>query len=117
MSAELTEREREYLACETPMISAGQAASGLLSGFFIGLLQSAFSPGYDKGDSRLIRTSRLMRYTRYKKAVIRKTNGDLTDKDIKTLKKLNKSSFILDDYDADAFTARMYEEYMNKTQP
>ena len=114
MSVELTEREREYLACETPVLTKGQAAKGLTIGFLIGIMQAALSPGYDKGDSRVIRTGRLMRYTKYKKAVERKRDGCLTPRDEKLLKKLNKSPFVLDDYDADEFTRRMYEDYLGR---
>ena len=111
MSKELTEREREYLACETPALTKGQAARGLITGFLIGVVQAALSPGYDRGDSRVIRTGRLMRYTKFKRAVEHKRDGCLTPRDEKLLKKLNKSPFVLDDYDADEFTRRMYESY------
>ena len=114
MSAGLTSREREYLDCEQPEITKGEAARGLIAGFLIGLVTAAFTPGNDKGDSMLIKTSRRMRYTRYKKAVRRKLDGTLTAKDEKLLKKLNADPFIYDLYDPDEFVRKIYEERMKE---
>lgn len=110
----LTPKEREYLDCETPMITGGGIAKGLTVGFLIGLLQAAFSPGYDKGDGRIIRTGRLIRYTRFKKAVLRKCGETPKKGDERLLKKLNESPFVLDgDTDPDEFVRKIYEERMN----
>ena len=118
MSAEPTPREREYLDCETPMITAGGIFKGLTIGLLIGLLQAAFSPGFDKGDGRIIRTGRLMKYTKYKKAVLRKQAGAPAKGDDKLLKKLNSEPFIFDlDAGPDEFIRRVYEERMNKPSP
>ena len=114
---ELTLREREYLECDIPMISGGRIAKELTIGFLTGLLQAAFSPGYSKGDSRIIRTTRLMRYTKYKKSVLRKTESTPKKGDEKLLKKLNSQPFAMDaETDPDEFTARIYEEYMSRQQ-
>lgn len=115
MSApELTAREREYLDCETPMISAGTAAARLITGVFVSLLQAAFTPGNGKADRGLFRTVREIGYTKYKKAVLRKQIGELTKKDERLLVKLNKKPFVLDEdtFDADKYTQELYEEYM-----
>ena len=114
MSEELTAREREYLACETPMLSAGKATGRIVLGAAASLLTVAFSPGSDKADKGLMRTVREIRYTKYKKAVLRKEAGAPLQKDEKLLIKLNKKPFVLteDTYDADRFTQQVYEEYM-----
>ena len=111
---ELTDREQEYLDCSEPQISRGEAARGLTVGFLIGILEAAFSPGNDKGDSRLIKTSRRIRYTRYKKAAERKRDGCLSAKDAKILKKLNSEPFVYDIYDPDEFMKNTYEAYMRE---
>ena len=111
----LTEREREYLACETPLLSGSSAAMRLVGGFFGSLAQALFTPGNGKADRGLLRTVREMRYTKYKKAVLRKQAGTPQKNDKKLLNKLNKTDFILaeDSYDPDEFTKQVYEEYMN----
>lgn len=111
-----TEREQMYLDCPTPMLTAGQTVRGLTVGFLLGLLQAAFSPGNDKGDQKLISTSRLMRYTKYKKAVLRKRDGTPKNRDEKLLRKLNKKPFALEfeAFDSDEYTRKLYEEYMQK---
>ena len=117
--AEFTPRERDYLDCATPLLTPAQTVRGLTIGFLIGLLQAAFSPGNDKGDRRLLSTTRLMRYTKYKKAVLRKRDGAPKKGDAKLLVKLNKKPFVLeeDTFDADAYTRKLYEEYMEKHKP
>ena len=115
---ELTLREREYLECDVPMVSTGSAVGRVSMGIFASLFQAAFMPGVDKADRSLMKTIREIRYTKYKKAVLRKQSGTAEKKDIKTLEKLNKKSFVLevDTYDADKFTAKVYEEYMKKNE-
>ena len=110
----LTEREQEYLRCETPMISGGSAAVRIITGVFGSLAQAAFTPGNGKADMSLMRTMKEIRYTRYKKAVLRKQDGAMKKSDRKLLIKLNKKDFILaeDTYDPDEFTRKVYEEYM-----
>ena len=112
----LTEKEQMYLDCPTPMLTAGQKAKGLTIGFLISFLQAAFTPGNSKGDQKLLSTSRVMRYTKYKKAVLRKRDGTPKKRDEKLLKKLNKKPFILDldTYNPDEYTRKMYEEYLNR---
>ena len=114
----LTEREREYLDCETPMITKGSAAARLITGFFAGFFQTIFAPSsaYNKVDKRLMRTIREIRYTKYKKAVLRKQNGTPKKNDEKLLKKLNQKDFIfdVDNFDPDAYAKQLYEEYMKK---
>lgn len=116
MSAQITDRERAYLECETPMLSGSQAAMRLIGGIFASFGQALFSPSSSlgKADRGLLRTVREMRYTKYKKAVLRKQNGAPAKKDEKLLKKLNEKDFILaeDAYDPDEFTRQVYEEYM-----
>ncbi len=113
---ELTPREREYLDCQTPMISGGNAAMRIIGGVFASLGQTLVAPStaYNKTEKKLMRTAREIRYTRYKKAVLRKQNGTPAKKDEKLLKKLNKKDFVLaeDTYDPDEFTRQVYEEYM-----
>ena len=110
----LTARELDYYVCETPMLSPSKAAGMLVSGFLIGILQAAFTPGYDKGDSRIIKASKLIRYTKYKKAVLRKLENKPNKRDEKLLIKLNKQPFIFDlDTDPDEFTRKIYEDYIN----
>ena len=114
--SELTDREREYLDCEVPLLSFGSACLRLIAGVFVSFAQAVFAPSssYGAADRRLMRTVREIRYTGYKKAVLRKADGKLTEKDEKLLKKLNKKDFILapDTYDPDEFTKQVYEEYM-----
>ncbi len=110
----LTDKEREYLDCNVPMLSTGSAVARVTAGAFASLLQAAFMPGNSKADQGLMKTIREIRYTKYKKAVLRKMDGTLTDKDKKTLEKLNNKEFILDTdtFDADEYTKKVYEEYM-----
>lgn len=114
--ADLTPREREYLDCETPLLSGGKAAGRIFSGILATIAQSLFSPSasYGKAERGLTRTIREITYTKYKKAVLRKQSGTPEKKDKKILIKLNKKEFILaeDTYDPDAFTKQLYEEYM-----
>ncbi|MBQ9680678.1 MAG: hypothetical protein IJV48_08375 [Ruminococcus sp.] len=111
---ELTAREQEYLDCEVPLVSTGSAAARITMGVFASMLQTVFTPSVDKADRGLMKTIREIRYTRYKKAVLRKLSGESTEKDKKTLKKLNEKPFILevDTYDADKYAQELYEEYM-----
>lgn len=115
---ELTDREQEYLDCETPLLSGGSAAARIITGIFASMAQAVFSPssGYGKADRGLMRTVREIRYTRYKKAVLRKQSGSPKKNDDKLLKKLNGKDFVLavDQYDPDEFTQQVYEEYMKK---
>ena len=113
---QLTDRERDYLSCDTPMLTPAQTFKGIAAGFFIGLLQAAFSPGNDKGDRRILETARLIRYTRYKKAVLRKVSDTPKKSDGRLLSKLNKNPFVLEEetFDADVFTEKIYAEYMER---
>ena len=115
----LTAREQEYLDCAEPMLTPGQTARALTVGFLIGLLQAVFTPGSSRGDQKLIAASRRMRYTKYKKAVLRKRDSAPKKSDARLLKKLNKQPFALDieTFDADEYTRRLYEDYMNKHKP
>ena len=111
--AALTERERQYLECDVPMLTGGAAAMRITGAFFASLGQ-ALLPGLNKADAKLIRTVREIRYTRYKKAVLRKQEETPKKGDEKILRKLNKTDFILsfETYDPDAYTQELYEEYM-----
>ncbi len=112
---QLTEREKQYADCEIPLLTGGAAAMRVTGAFFASLGQ-AFLPGLNKADSKLIRTVREIRYTKYKKAVLRKLENQPKKGDEKILKKLNKTDFILayETYDPDEFTEQLYEEYMSK---
>lgn len=114
----LTAREQEYLDCTEPMLTPAQSAKALTVGFLIGLLQAAFTPGSSKGDQRLITTSRRMRYTKYKKAVLRKRDSAPEKGDEKLLKRLNKQPFVLDaeTFDADEYTRKLYEDYLKQVK-
>ncbi len=113
-----TDRESEYLNCNVPLLTTGEKVRGLTVGFLIGLLQAAFTPGNSKGNQKLLSTSRLMRYTKYKKAVLRKRDGTPKKRDEKLLRKLNKKPFVLDPdtYDPDEFTKKLYDAYMEKLE-
>ena len=114
----LTDREQEYLDCETPMLTAGNATIRILGGMLASVAQSIAMPSgeYGKADRKLMRTAREIKYTRYKKAVIRKRDGNPAKNDANILAKLNKNDFILaeDTYDPDEYTKKLYEEYMKK---
>lgn len=114
----LTDREQEYLDCETPLLTAGNATIRILGGMLASVAQSIAMPSseYGKADRKLMRTAREITYTRYKKAVIRKRDGNPAKNDAKILAKLNKNDFILaeDTYDPDEYTKKLYEEYMKK---
>lgn len=116
----LTDRELEYLRCEVPVISAGSAVLRIITGVFASMAQAAFMPSssYGKADRSLICTVREIRYSRYKKAVLRKQDDVMKKSDEKLLLKLNKTDFILaeDTYDPDEFTRKVYEEYMKKNE-
>ena len=115
----LTAREQEYIDCETPLLSAGSAAMRIIGAVFASLGAAVLSPGAGKADERLIRTVRELRYTRYKKAVLRKRDRTPQKGDEKLLEKLNRSEFALgyDDTDPDAFVEKVYEEYAKKHTP
>lgn len=116
MSTELTPREREYIACETPMISASAAILRLIAGVGASFFRAILAPSseYNNTDSRLLRTIKEIRYTRYKKAVLRKRDSLPKKHDERLLRRLNKTPFVLaeDTYDPDAFVAEVYAEYM-----
>ena len=114
----LTDREREYLDCAVPMIGAGSAAMRVTGAVFASLGAAVLSPGSGKAEERLIRTVREIRYTRFKKAVLRKRDNTPKKGDDKILKKLNRTDFILayETYDSDAFADELYTEYMKKHQ-
>ena len=117
-NTELTPREREYLDCETPLLSGKKAALRLIGGFFASFGQALISPTttYSKAERKMTRTVREITYTKYKKAVLRKQSGTPNKNDEKLLKKLNKKDFVLADdaFDADEFQRKLYEEYMKK---
>lgn len=114
--ADLTPREREYLDCETPMISGGKAAGRIVLSVFASFGQTLISPSsaYGRAERKMTRTIREIQYTKYKKAVLRKQSGTPAKNDEKLLKKLNSKDFVLaeDTFDADEFTKKLYEEYM-----
>ena len=112
--SKLTLREQEYLECEVPMVSTGSAAARITTGILTSLVQSVITPGAGKADQKLFRTIREIKYTKYKKAVLRKQNGTPEKNDEKILKKLNKKDFVLasDSFDHDEYTRKIYEEYM-----
>ena len=118
MDVDLTAREKEYLDCDVELLSGGKAAGRILLGVLASFAQAVFSPSssYGKADRGLMRTVREIRYTRYKKAVLRKQSGTPKKNDDKLLKKLNQKDFIFaeDAYDPDEFTKQVYEEYMKK---
>ena len=95
---QLTAREREYLDCEVPLVSTGSAVRRVTLGIFASLLQSVVTPSVHKAENKLFRTIREIRYTKYKKAVLRKQSGALTEKDKKTL------------YSEDEFKSKYYVE-------
>lgn len=113
---ELTPREQEYLNCETPLITGGQATGRIILGTLASFGQALVSPSsvYGKAERKLTRTIREITYTKYKKAVLRKQSGTPKKNDDKILKKLNKKDFVFaaDSYDPDAFTKQVYEEYL-----
>ena len=90
----LTAREREYLDCQVPLLSGSTAAMRFTGAFFASIGQ-AFLPGIDKADSKMIRTARELRYTKFKKAVLRKRDGTPKKGDDKLLEKLNRQEFVL----------------------
>ena len=114
--AELTLREKQYAECEVPMLSGGNAAARITGAIFASIGQ-AFLPGMNR-DDKMVRTARELRYTKYKKAVLRKIENQPKKGDEKLLKKLNKQDFILsfETYDPDDFTEQLYEDYMKKHQ-
>ena len=115
---QLTQREKQYADCEIPLLSGGAAAMRVTGAFFASLGQ-AFLPGLNnKANSKLISTVREIRYTKYKKAVLRKLDNQPKKGDEKILKKLNKTDFILayETYDPDEFTEQLYEEYMSRKE-
>ena len=109
----LTARERDYLDCQVPLLSGSTAALRFTGAFFASIGQ-AFLPGIDKADSKMIRTARELRYTKFKKAVLRKRDGTPKKGDDKLLEKLNRQEFVLafETYDPDEFTEKLYEQYM-----
>ena len=96
------------------MVPKDAAAKRLTVGILTSLAQSIVTPGGGKADQKLFRTIREIRYTKYKKAVLRKLDGTPEKNDEKLLKKLNKMEFVLgsDSFDADEYTRKVYEEYM-----
>lgn len=119
-SKELTPKEREYLDCETPLLSGKKAALRLVSGFFTSFGKSLIVPSsaYGNAERKMTRTIREITYTKYKKAVLRKQSGTPNKNDEKLLKKLNSKDFVLaeDTFDADEFTKHIYEEYMKNRE-
>lgn len=118
--AELTPREQEYLDCDTPLLPGGKAAKLLVLGTLASFGQALVSPTtvYGKAERKLTRTIKEMRYTKYKKAVLRKQSGTPIKKDEKLLKKLNQKDFIFaeDNYDPDEFTKQIYDAYMKRQE-
>lgn len=112
----LTDREREYLDCEIPLLTGGRAVGHVTLGVLASMAQALFMPSasYSKADRGLMRTIRELYYTKYKKAVLRKQSGTPKKNDAKLLKKLNEKDFIFaaEAYDPDEFTKQVYEEYM-----
>jgi len=111
-----TERELEYLNCDVPMLSGADAAMRIIGAVFASLGSAILSPGAGKADEKLIRTVRELRYTKYKKAVLRKRDGAEKKSDEKLLKRLNQNDFVLayETYDSDAYAEQLYAEYMKK---
>ncbi len=116
--SKLTLREQEYLDCEVPMVSGGSAAARVAAGIVTSLVQSVVTPGAGKADQKLFRTIREIRYTKYKRAVLRKLNGTPEKNDETILKKLNKKEFVLgsDSFDHDEYTRKIYEDYMKSRE-
>lgn len=116
MSVLLTDREQAYLDCETPMISGSSAALRLTAGVIAAFFRAIVAPSseYNKTDSKMIRTVREMRYTKYKKAVLRKRDSTPKKGDERLLAKINRIPFVLEEdaYDPDKFVEEIYAEYM-----
>ena len=85
-----------------------------VSGAFFASLGQAILPGLNRAESKMVRTARELRYTKYKKAVLRKLENQPKKGDEKLLEKLNRTEFVLayETYDPDEFTEKLYEEYM-----
>ncbi len=116
MNTELTEREREYLACDTEMITRSSAVIRLTTGMVTMFFRAIFVPSseYNKTDYRFTRTIREIQYTKYKKAVLRKQSDASKPSDERVLRKLNRVPFVLeeDTYDPDRYIEEIYAEYM-----
>lgn len=116
----LTEREKEYFDCEVEMPTAASSAASISGSIALSFVAALFrglfvpSSAYNKADRRLMHNIRMRQYTKYKSAVLRKAAGTPEQGDEKILRKLNKKEFVLavELYDADAFTAQVYEEFM-----
>ncbi len=120
MSEKLTEREREYLDCKEPMVSTKNAVMRIVGNVFAAFGQTIVMPSsaYSKTDRKIMRAVRDLRYTKYKKAVIRKQEGKLTKRDGRLLAKLNKKPFALENetFDSDEFKRQLYEDIMKRRE-
>ena len=116
----LTEREKEYFDCGEEMPSGTSSAvsisGGIVMSFIAAVFRAIFVPSseYNKADQKLMHSIRMRKYAKYKAAVLRKAKGEPQKGDEKLLKKLNKKEFVLaaETFDPDAYTAQLYEEYM-----
>lgn len=116
----LTEREKEYFDCEIKAPTSASSAASITGGIALSLIaamaRAIFVPStdYSKSDRRLMHHLRMRKYAKYKAAVLRKAKGEAEPGDQKILAKLNQKEFVLAEevFDADAYTAKLYEEYM-----
>lgn len=117
----LTEKELRYIECDTPMSSLFVTVMKITIGVIIslvGLLLTAASSSSPAADKFLKNTLKSAKYTKYKKAVIRKQNSASKKSDAKLLRKINSTDFVFSQTETtnDSFDEELIRIYSQHPQ-
>lgn len=121
---EFTELEKRYLDDKTQMLSLSKTVLRYTLGAVAVIFSSLISPSAESNNipfsGYIKNTKKLSRYTKFKKAVIRKQDGKSKKSDSKILSRLNSSNYALDEEKDSAVEdeniKEIYDEYMRTHQ-
>ncbi len=123
-NGEFTELEKRYLDDKTQMLSLSKTVLRYTLGAVAVIFSSLISPSAESNNipfsGYIKNTKKLSRYTKFKKAVIRKQNGTIKKTDSKILSTLNSTNYALDEEKEPAVEdeniKEIYDEYMRTHQ-
>lgn len=123
-NGEFTELEKRYLEDKTQMLSPSKTVLRYTLGAVAVVFSSLLSPSAESNNipfsGYIKNTKKLSRYTKFKKAVLRKQNGTSKKFDSKILSTLNSTNYALDEEKGSAVEdeniKEIYDEYMRTHQ-
>lgn len=117
----LSEKEKLYLSHDESIISVTSIIFRTIAGILL-LILSAFAAPSAEGrmpfSNFFSTTKKRIKFTRYRKAVIKKLDGDKSEKNARVLLKLNREDFALDEKNEalvqEEEIAKIYEKHLRE---